>query len=528
MKQGYRVGIYCRISVEDAVRREERHKSEPDQWSVSIENQRELLFRFASFQQWDVAQVYCDDGYSGATFNRPAFLQMISDVKHGAINLVLVKDLSRLGRDYIQVGAYTDTLFPACGCRFVSLLDCLDSESDCSDLLQLRSLINDYHLKDLSHKIKSVLYAKMRGGQFLSARAPYGYQKDIAHPHQLVMDPQAAEVVRSIYQMRDAGLSYGRISAKLNQSGIPSPSRYRAISEGSVEPNSVWMNATVRAILHNCVYLGVMVQNQTGTKSYKDKTEIMKPQAQWFFHAHHHEAMITQEEWDAVQAINAKAATCRENCVRPARHHFFAGMLLCANCRAALVAQGKTYYCSKFLGSGGSVCSAHRTQERAIRQLISAKLTACAQGASQRICSRLAQALRRRQTMVAKKVERMGRSVTEQETQIAKQYEAKVQGRLSIRQFQLQFQLYEQAQLTAKQAARELKAAEAGLEKMDDSYCLSVLEQLCQHPNEAEIRTLIYHMELEECEKGEERDHQIVTIWFRFQAPFPFPKHTCS
>ena len=528
MKQDYKVGIYCRISVEDAVGREKRHRAQSEEGSVSIENQRELLLRFASFQQWDVAQVYCDDGYSGADFSRPAFARMVSDVKRGVINLVLVKDLSRLGRDYIQVGGYTDNLFPACGCRFVSLLDCLDSQSDCGDLLQLRSLMNDYHLKDLSHKIKSVLYAKMRGGQFLSARAPYGYERDIASPHQLAIDPQAAEVVGGIYRMRIAGLSYGRIAAELNRRGIPSPARYRAIRQGDAEPNSVWMNATIRAILSNPVYLGTLLQNQRGTRSYKDRTELMKPPAQWFFHFHHHQAIVTPEEWDAAQTVSAQAATCRKNCAKPAGHHFFAGMLLCADCRAALVAQGNTYYCSRYLGSGGSACAAHRVQERTLGQLISAELTAYAQEMSQQICNRLTQALFRRQTIVTKEMEGIRRAVTELGTELAKQYEAKAQGKISAQQFQLQVQECEQARLAAEQALRKLEIKKERLEKMDESSCRSVLEQLCRHPYETELRTLIHHMELKACEREGETDKQTVAVWFRCRDPIPALKRTCS
>ena len=209
MKKLYKVGIYCRLSVDDASNSAKAKNYIPADESVSIENQYELLSKFVMLNGWTEVKSYRDDGYSGGNFQRPGFLEMLEDARHGLINLILVKDLSRLGRDFVEVGRYTDVIFPSLGCRFVSVLDCLDTEGDNTDMLHFRSLMNDYHLKDLSNKVKSVLHAKMRSGQYIAAYAPYGYRKSEEDRHRLVIDEEAAAVVRRMFELRCGALPCG-------------------------------------------------------------------------------------------------------------------------------------------------------------------------------------------------------------------------------------------------------------------------------------------------------------------------------
>ena len=220
MNGPYKVGIYCRLSRDDATNPARAKNYIPGDESVSIENQYEMLSRFVMLNGWVETRTYKDDGYSGSNFQRPGFQRMLEDARAGVINLILVKDLSRLGRDFVEVGRYTDVIFPSLGCRFVSVLDCLDSEGDSTDMLHFRSLMNDYHLKDLSSKIKSVLRAKMRDGQYLAAYAPYGYRKSDEDKHKLVIDAESAAVVRRMYEQRQSGMAYGKIAAALNSGGV--------------------------------------------------------------------------------------------------------------------------------------------------------------------------------------------------------------------------------------------------------------------------------------------------------------------
>ena len=192
----------------------ENHENESD----SIANQKKLIEDYVKgHPDIELVSEKVDDGYSGILFDRPAFQEMMQDIMEGRVNCVIVKDLSRLGRDFVEVGRYTDVIFPSLGCRFVSVLDCLDSEGDNTDMLHFRSLMNDYHLKDLSGKIKSVLYAKKKSGQYLTAYAPYGYRKSDEDKHWLLVDEEAASVVREIYRMRCSGMAYGKIAAALNE-----------------------------------------------------------------------------------------------------------------------------------------------------------------------------------------------------------------------------------------------------------------------------------------------------------------------
>ena len=344
MKKQYKVGIYCRLSVDDASNSAKAKNYIPSDESASIENQHEILSKFAMLNGWIEVKTYRDDGYSGGNFQRPGFLEMLEDARHGLFNLILVKDLSRLGRDFVEVGRYTDVIFPSLGCRFVSVLDCLDSEGDNTDMLHFRSLMNDYHLKDLSGKIKSVLYAKKKSGQYLTAYAPYGYRKSDEDKHRLVVDEEAAAVVREIYQMRYSGMAYGKIAAVLNKKDILSPRWHWELhygKKGICKYSKLWTYATVKNILNDTVYLGIVTQNRTGTRSYKDKAMIQKPEMEWSCHEDAHEAIIDRELWETVQEKNRAVKQQAANHAAPLPA-LFTGKLVCADCGHPLIATRET------------------------------------------------------------------------------------------------------------------------------------------------------------------------------------------
>ena len=384
MKKLYKVGIYCRLSVDDASNSAKAKNYIPADESVSIENQYELLSKFVMLNGWTEVKSYRDDGYSGGNFQRPGFLEMLEDARHGLINLILVKDLSRLGRDFVEVGRYTDVIFPSLGCRFVSVLDCLDTEGDNTDMLHFRSLMNDYHLKDLSNKVKSVLHAKMRSGQYIAAYAPYGYRKSAADRHRLVIDEEAAAVVRRMFELRRAGMAYGKIAAVLNSEGILSPRWYWAklYGNGSCKYANLWMYATVKNILTNEVYTGNLIQNQTGSRSYKDDTMIYKPESEWIRHEALHEAIISLEVWNEVQAINRERTLLSADNAPP-KPFLFTGKLVCADCKAPLQGNRETqrrkngtskkyvsYFCSRYTASGYGACSRHTIYEMTLTELV--------------------------------------------------------------------------------------------------------------------------------------------------------------
>ena len=468
MKKLYKVGIYCRLSVDDASNSAKAKNYIPADESVSIENQYELLSKFVMLNGWTEVKSYRDDGYSGGNFQRPGFLEMLEDARHGLINLILVKDLSRLGRDFVEVGRYTDVVFPSLGCRFVSVLDCLDTEGDNMDMLHFRSLMNDYHLKDLSNKVKSVLHAKMRNGQYIAAYAPYGYRKSEDDRHRLVIDVEAAAVVRRMFELRRGGMAYGKIAAVLNSEGILSPRWYWAkrYGSGSCKYANLWMYATVKNILTNEVYTGNLIQNQTGSRSYKDDTMIYKPESEWIRHEALHEAIISPEVWNEVQAINRERTLLSADNAPP-KPFLFTGKLVCADCKAPLQGNRETqrrkngtskkyvsYFCSRYTASGYGACSRHTIYEMTLTELVLSEIRAHAEALEldeaamlDRLQAQRSAASAERMEGIRQEITKLRRRIFELEQSTSKLYEDKVCGVITPAAFSVLMQKSEQERL---------------------------------------------------------------------------------
>ena len=468
MKKLYKVGIYCRLSVDDASNSAKAKNYIPADESVSIENQYELLSKFVMLNGWTEVKSYRDDGYSGGNFQRPGFLEMLEDARHGLINLILVKDLSRLGRDFVEVGRYTDVIFPSLGCRFVSVLDCLDTEGDNTDMLHFRSLMNDYHLKDLSNKVKSVLHAKMRSGQYIAAYAPYGYRKSEEDRHRLVIDEEAAAVVRRMFELRRAGMAYGKIAAVLNSEGILSPRWYWAkrYGNGSCKYANLWMYATVKNILTNEVYTGNLIQNQTGSRSYKDDTMIYKPESEWIRHEALHEAIISPEVWNEVQAINHERTRLSADNAPP-KPFLFTGKLICTDCKAPLQGNRETqrrkngtskkyvsYFCSRYTASGYGACSRHTIYEMTLTELVLSEIRAHAEALEldeaamlDRLQAQRSAASAERMEGIRQEITKLRRRIFELEQSTSKLYEDKVCGVITPAAFSVLMQKSEQERL---------------------------------------------------------------------------------
>ena len=267
MQEQYSVGIYARLSRDDERAGE----------SVSIENQKEMLARYVREQGWTLYDYYCDDGVSGTTFDRPGFNRLVQDATDHKINLVLTKDLSRLGRDYIEAGKYTDFIFPSLGCRFIALNDGVDTIRKNNEMLViLKNVMNDLYARDTSNKIKAVKLSTFKAGKYVGCYAPLGYRKSAADKHILEIDPVTAPVVRHIFDLRLQGNGFRKIALILNAEKVPAPRTFYYMAEGRENHRGetpFWNDVTVKTILRNEVYLGHMVQNKTGTVSYK------KPQA---------------------------------------------------------------------------------------------------------------------------------------------------------------------------------------------------------------------------------------------------------
>ena len=294
----YKAAIYIRLSVEDGDKEE----------SNSITNQRMLLNQFLKDNSdIEVYDYYTDDGFSGTTFNRPGFEKLLEDLYEKKFNTVIVKDLSRLGRNYIEVGNYIEKVFPLYNIRFIAVNDQIDSiknpESVNSIIVPFKNLINDEYCRDISNKIKAVLNVKMKKGEYVGAYAPYGYIKDPNDIHHLIIDEDAAKVVRMIYELTLNGYGRTAIAKKLNELGILNPTGHRAIDlkmripfkNNTDKVTYSWCSTTIRDILRNQMYCGDLVQNKGKLISYKIHKRVLVPQEEWIIVKDTHDAIIDRD-----------------------------------------------------------------------------------------------------------------------------------------------------------------------------------------------------------------------------------------
>ena len=320
----YRVGIYIRLSKED----EEKEKYSE---SESVQNQRTLLMQYIKENKFNFVAEYVDDGVSGTSFDRPAFNKMIDDIEQGKINMVITKDLSRLGRNYVQSGYYTETYFPEHNVRYIAILDNIDTALDSAnnDIAPFKSILNEMYAKDTSKKINSVLQSKRNNGEYLGT-APYGYKKDPENKYHLIIDEEAANVVKLIYEKYLAGFGTMQIADYLSKKKIPIPSDYNKRKRGTKSLTyGLWQQSTVRFILSNEIYTGTVIQGKRKKVSFKSKKFINLPEEDWVKVENMHEAIISKEDFErARKVIDAtKGSRVVQN------DYLFKGLLRCYDCK---------------------------------------------------------------------------------------------------------------------------------------------------------------------------------------------------
>jgi len=270
---GYSAALYIRLSREDGSVLE----------SESIVNQRSLLREFCKKHHIYVYDEYIDDGWSGGNFDRPAFQRMICDIESKSVNLVITKDMSRFGRDYILTGHYMERYFPEKSVRYISLLDGVDTglELSANEITPFRAIINDIYAKDISKKIKSVKRDKQRKGLFIGWKPSYGYKAAPDNPNILLIDEEAAAIVREIFEMALSGTSCRQIAVELNERGIVSPASYAKLKSRNGFYSGMWLTETITTTLKNRMYVGDMVQRRSENVSYKSKAVRKLPAEEW-------------------------------------------------------------------------------------------------------------------------------------------------------------------------------------------------------------------------------------------------------
>ncbi len=352
----YTAACYCRLSRDD----------EQDGMSVSIETQKKVLEDYCRSNNFNVFDFYCDDGFTGTNFDRPNFKRMMSDVKDGIINMVVVKDLSRLGRNYIETGRLIEETFPESGVRFIAIGDDVDTNRENLDLdlmLPMKNIFNQYYPADCSRKTRQAFKTKAMRGEFIGFFAPYGYRKSAADKHILEIDEATAPIVIEMFEMvAYKGYGYNKIARVLSERKILTPTAYQAKQNGrsyDKDPYD-WNLTTVNKMLSNQVYLGHTVNGRKKKLSFKSKRVIYVPEEKWIVVENTHEPLISQQLWDtAHKRLNSRKRTSKNGSV-----NIFAGLIKCDRCGYTMTianAQGHRNYfsCNTYKRKGKEACSIH-------------------------------------------------------------------------------------------------------------------------------------------------------------------------
>jgi len=370
----WNTAIYVRLSKEDG----------DGTVSESISNQKALIRSYLADKPY-LAEcgVYEDDGYSGANLERPAFKRLMDDIRAQKISCVISKDLSRLGRNYIETGNLLERVFPFMGVRFIAIIDSYDSEklNPQTDnlIVPFKNLINDAFLADTSRKIRSQFQVKMKNGDYLGAFSPYGYKKDPHNHNKLIIDEDAAQTVRDIFSWKIDGLSPQSIADKLNTAGVPSPLAYKKLQGHNFytpfteNKTALWSPKSIIRILGNDLYIGTLTQGVFTTPSYKVKRRVKKASEEWISVAQSHDAVVSISDFNLVASLMKKDTRAA---VRGKAVHLFSGMLSCGDCGYSLVRKTITrnskkyvyHVCSNF--KNNKKCTSHSLSEAALYEAV--------------------------------------------------------------------------------------------------------------------------------------------------------------
>ncbi|MFZ5988396.1 MAG: recombinase family protein [Bacillota bacterium] len=359
-QQIYNAGIYCRLSAEDNLAGE----------SGSISTQRTLLTQYCKSQGFTITDYYVDDGFSGTNFDRPDFERLLNDIDKGKINVVLTKDLSRFGRDYIQAGYFIEKVFERKNVRYIAVDDNIDTLNNNNDILMpIKNVLNDMYARDVSRKTRAAFNAKARNGEYIVSRPPFGYKKDPNNKHKLIVDEEAARTVRYIFKLCSEGNGYNRITKILRKDGYLNPIAYFNRNNPDYYKADYWRKpfdwhiTSIRCILSNMVYLGHTIYGKQRVKIMSTSKKIKAPEEDWVITYNTHEPLVSQETWDLVQSM----LKSRKRETRTGEIQIFSGLLSCSDCGSALTYAGKQkgttrkgeYSCWFYKTHGKEYCSSH-------------------------------------------------------------------------------------------------------------------------------------------------------------------------
>lgn len=532
MKAGstYKAALYMRLSRDDDGAAE----------SVSITTQRKMLRSYAADNGYLVFDEYVDDGWSGTNFDRPDFKRMIADIEAKKINLVITKDLSRLGRDYITTGQYTEIYFPSKGVRYIAINDGYDSDSPYTDIAPFKNVINEMYARDTSKKIRSAFTTKMRDGAYIAAFAPYGYQKDPADKNHLVVDTQSGEIVKQIFRLAANGALPIEIARTLNAQGTPSPAVHRCMTHEGLDVNQYsqrqeWTSATITKMLRNVVYLGHTAQGKTTRVSFKSHLTVSNPRDEWIVVENTHEALVDAETFDLVRRRSA-SRTCGK---KGAFYNLFSGIAKCADCGKNMSATGTrkkgspaNLTCGGYKLYGADECSNHFIDYNVLYEIVltSLKEQLCISRGERAAILDNAQKhplFIVKQQDHRKELGSIKKRLRELEKIIGKLYEDNAAGRLNNARMNKLLPKYEQEAEALENRMDAIEMEKAASVPLEQTSREKLDKLLCQFTDVTELTPkllfkLIDHIEIGQghYEKGAHGrvKHQTVKIFYRFQT----------
>ena len=526
--------LYCRLSKDD----------EQIGDSNSIVHQKEILAKHAKEHGFSNCEFYVDDGFSGTNFNRPDFQRLMADAEEGRISTIIVKDMSRFGRDYIMVGYYTEIYFSNLNIRFIAINDNVDSSIQTeNDLTPFKNVFNEWYAKDTSKKIRAVFKAKGNSGKHLTTNPPFGYIKDPNDKDKWIIDEEAAGTVRRIFQMFVDGVRMPEIARKLTEEKVETPQLYNIHRDRSIHKLSeypeIWSVGTIKNMLDQVAYVGHTVNFQTAKKSYKNKKQVRLPKEGWVIYRNTQEAIIDEKTFETVQQMrNVKRAYTKFN-----EPNMFSGLLFCADCgnrltiqRIAKHREADNFSCATYRKKKKGLCSSHR--------ILVSELTEVVKSDLQKVCeyvflhekeftdeylSGSKKETEKFQSKTKSEIKRLSDRQEEIGKIIRKLYEDNVSGRITDERFDFLAKSYENEGNDLKTKIQELQKALAS--SVQDEEKLSKFLKVVKSYTKIEeltpeiLNSFIEKIYIGETEKYDGRKMQEVEIIYKFIGAINLPQY---
>ena len=540
----FRAAIYCRLSKDDDL----------DGTSASIENQRDMLEKFCQKQGWEVTAVYQDDGFTGLNMERPDLKRMLKAIERKQINLVITKDLSRLGRNYLQTGQLIEDFFPRNGVRYIAMNDGIDTMRDNNDIAPFKNILNELYAKDTSKKVRSAKRARVLDGMYVATSAPYGYKKDEHDRHRLVVDERYAPTVRLIFSLAKDGKGISQIRSYLNEQHILRPSAvnpngYERFFDGEDDQKRYeWSNNSVRGILRNPVYAGHLVMNKRISPSFKSHKRLSVLPENYTVVENVHEPIVSPKDFELVQRL----ITSRRNVQNKPRkfENIFAGLIKCADCGYAMtlakahrspkeeIIDEYGYMCNNYKTFGKSVDTSHWIEARQLYECVLNDIKRHAGEAladNDELCEKLMRQIGSNKDKQTKSLDKEIREkkarLSEVDNLFQQLYEDRQNGNITERNYQMMSRRYEDEQTGLEQAIKELTAqrAESDADRGNAEQFSKLIKGYAgiEELSAALLNTLIEKITIGEPQDVDGERIQEVIIYYKFIGCINQEGHIC-